>query len=252
MTDHDITLYYFNLSGPARSVIYLLDFHKNTSVKRQVTDLTKGEHLSPEFLNLNPHHTVPTLEDKTAGLVLYESTAIYQYLCEVFGWEGRYGLPKDLTKKYRVINELHKHAGFLGDLCGPKISYQLSLAAFRGAPFSIENFKKEVDGAKATLTLFDQKLEKNGGFVAGDEPTIADLRPWVDLFQLSTYGGEFTGGVLDLEEYKNITKFLLAIRKDLFDEAKWTPMAGFYAFLTQKLGTDDFRIAKKAAEAKND
>ena len=41
-------------------------------------DMARGAHRAPEYLALNPYGRVPTLEDD--GLVLYESTAILDYL----------------------------------------------------------------------------------------------------------------------------------------------------------------------------
>jgi glutathione S-transferase len=44
-------------------------------------DLTKGEHMTPDFLRLNPNHKIPTLVD--GDFVLWESGAIMHYLAEL-------------------------------------------------------------------------------------------------------------------------------------------------------------------------
>jgi glutathione S-transferase len=43
-------------------------------------DLSKGEQKKPEFLKLNPKHTVPTLLTDY-GFSLWESNAIMRFLC---------------------------------------------------------------------------------------------------------------------------------------------------------------------------
>lgn len=243
MADHDITLYYFPVSPPARSVLYLLDFFENTSVKRQVVNLVEGEHVKPEFLALNPHHTVPTLEDKTTGVVLYESTAILQYLAEVFGWDGKYGLPKDVKGKFTVINALHKHHNFVAATTGKVMGHVLA-SIFVKAPFDLDAFKQSVADAKPTWAALDAQLAKNGGFIAGSSPTIADLRVWSDLFQLSNAGGDLTSGIIDFAEYENITKYLAAIKADLYTDEKWAPLDFMYSTATAATGSDAFRLTR--------
>jgi glutathione S-transferase len=46
----------------------------------QLVDPKKGETRTPEYLKLNPHARVPTLVE--GEMVMYESAAIVQYLCE--------------------------------------------------------------------------------------------------------------------------------------------------------------------------
>lgn len=44
-----------------------------------------GEQRRPEFLRLNPHGRIPVLVDRAAGITLFESAAILQYLAETSG-----------------------------------------------------------------------------------------------------------------------------------------------------------------------
>ena len=56
---------------------------KGLAFESKVIDLVKGEHHSPEFLNLNPNGVIPLLilED---GRALYESGTICEYIDEAF------------------------------------------------------------------------------------------------------------------------------------------------------------------------
>ena len=72
------TLYYINGCPGARAV-RLFCRHKKIQVEEVLVDFKKGEHMTSEFLALNPMHTVPTikLED---GSGMYESRLILKYL----------------------------------------------------------------------------------------------------------------------------------------------------------------------------
>jgi glutathione S-transferase len=54
--------------------------HLDSPVELVFVDLGKGEQRQPQFLELNPNHRVPVLEDD--GFVLWESHAIMQYLAD--------------------------------------------------------------------------------------------------------------------------------------------------------------------------
>src|SRR5262250_777690 len=70
-------LHYHPLSTFARRVRIAL-IEKGLKAELVEVDMAKGAHRAPPYLALNPYGRVPTLEED--GLVLYESTAILEYL----------------------------------------------------------------------------------------------------------------------------------------------------------------------------
>jgi glutathione S-transferase len=72
-----IKLHYHPLSTFARRVrIQLIE--KRIPAELVIVDMAARAHRSPAYLRLNPYGRVPTLEED--GFVLYESTAILEYL----------------------------------------------------------------------------------------------------------------------------------------------------------------------------
>lgn len=59
---------------------------------------------------INPQHTVPTLDDD--GYILWDSHAINTYLVEKYGKDDSL-YPKDLKKRGRVDQRLHFNSGVL-------------------------------------------------------------------------------------------------------------------------------------------
>uniref|UniRef100_T1GRU6 GST N-terminal domain-containing protein n=1 Tax=Megaselia scalaris TaxID=36166 RepID=T1GRU6_MEGSC len=93
-------LYYLPGSAPCRSVLMTA---KAVGVELNLKrlDLSSGEQMKPEFLKINPQHTIPTLVDK--DFVLWESRAILGYLADQYGKdESLY--PKD-PKRRALINQ---------------------------------------------------------------------------------------------------------------------------------------------------
>src|SRR5579864_3983085 len=72
-----IKLYYHPLSTFSRRVRIALA-EKQIAYEAIVVDLAQKKHKDPAYLALNPYGRVPTLEEN--GFVLYESTAILNYL----------------------------------------------------------------------------------------------------------------------------------------------------------------------------
>src|SRR5437016_11531538 len=72
-----IKLHYHPLSTYSRRVLIALT-EKQISYEPVVLDMPARKHREPAYLALNPYGRVPTLEED--GFVLYESTAILNYL----------------------------------------------------------------------------------------------------------------------------------------------------------------------------
>ena len=76
-----ITLYHHNISVCAQKVRIALDEKRIPWEGREV-DLMNGEHLTPEFLKINPRGLVPVLIHD--GATICESTVILEYIEDVF------------------------------------------------------------------------------------------------------------------------------------------------------------------------
>lgn len=71
-------LYHFPPSPNSRRVLATV-YHLQLNVELETVNLMEGEHLTRDYLRLNPNHMIPTLVD--GDFVLWESTPIMQYLC---------------------------------------------------------------------------------------------------------------------------------------------------------------------------
>jgi len=71
-------------------------------LNKKKVDLDAGDHLKPEFVKLNPQHTIPTLVD--GDFAVWESRAILIYLAEKYDKEGSI-YPKDPQQR-AVINQI--------------------------------------------------------------------------------------------------------------------------------------------------
>ncbi|XP_053945496.1 glutathione S-transferase 2-like [Anastrepha ludens] len=74
-------LYYILESPHCRSVIMVAKALE-IELNRKLMNLKKKEHYSPEFLKINPQHTIPTLVDD--GFVIWEARVILIYLAEKY------------------------------------------------------------------------------------------------------------------------------------------------------------------------
>lgn len=203
--------YYLSASAPCRSVLMTAKT-LGVELNKKHLNIMQGDHLQPEYLKINPQHTIPTLVDD--GFAIWESRAIIVYLVEKYGKdESLY--PKDPQKK-AVINQCLYFD--MGVLYNSFLSYY-SPQFFLRTPADPEQFKK-VETAFEFLNTF---LE-NQKYVAGDEYTIADI---IILSTVSTFD------VMDfkLSNYPNVDRWYQNIQKKtpgwdenwvgLMDMKKW-------------------------------
>jgi glutathione S-transferase len=94
-----ITLYYGSGSPYAWRAQLALE-HKALPYERKVLSFSAGDTRKPEFIALNPRHTVPTLVD--GDFVLYESNAITAYLDDAYPGSGAPLFPGDAKMRATV------------------------------------------------------------------------------------------------------------------------------------------------------
>jgi len=183
-----IDLYYLPGSAPCRSV-QMAAKAVGVDLNLKLTNLMTGEHLKPEFLALNPTHTIPTINDN--GFSLWESRAIIVYLAEKYGkTDSLY--PKDAQKRAVVNQRLYFDQGTLyqrlADYYYPQI--------FAKQPADPEKLTKLEDALK----FLDGFLEKSE-YAAGDNLTLADISLVATVSTLEI-------AKLDLSKFSNVTKWL--------------------------------------------
>ncbi|KAJ8718208.1 hypothetical protein PYW07_006138 [Mythimna separata] len=156
-------IYKSNLSPPSRAVLMMAELLKLNYVTQDV-DLMAGEHRSPDYLEKNPMHTVPVLED--GDFLLADSHAIIIYLVSRHsGGQQSKLYPSDLklraTINQRLFFETSNIAGAAREVVVGVMTGQSATAN------QIEN----LDEAYGILEKYLQKTK----YVAANHLTIADV-----------------------------------------------------------------------------
>lgn len=158
-----MNLYFRPGSAPCRAVLMTaraIDVEFNRMI---IINTRAGEQLKPDYLRINPQHTIPTLVDN--GFTLWESRAIMVYLVEKYAKDDSL-YPKDLQKQALINQRLYFDMGTLyksfADYYYPQI--------FRKLPANEEQFKKIED----SFALLDTFLMESS-FVAGNTQSLADI-----------------------------------------------------------------------------
>ncbi|XP_053966793.1 glutathione S-transferase 1 [Anastrepha ludens] len=158
-----LVLYYATLSPPSRAVLLTAKL-LNLELELRSISLLKGEHLTEEFIKINPQHTIPTLIDD--GNVIYDSHAICGYLVDKYGNDDKL-YPKDLVKRAQVNARLHFDSGHL--FARLRFLYE-PILYFGSTDCSMD----KIAYIQKTYEIMEEMLKEHP-YVCGDELTIADL-----------------------------------------------------------------------------
>ncbi|XP_015522786.2 uncharacterized protein LOC107226476 [Neodiprion lecontei] len=189
-----IDLYYVPGSAPCRAVL-LTAAAVGVELNKKMTDLMKGEHLKPEFLKMNPQHTIPTLDDD--GFYLWESRAIMGYLVDKYAKNDSL-FPKDPKSRALINQRLYFDHGTLYNA----FAEYFYPTIFGNAP--ADPVKREkIDQA---LEFLDKFLEGQK-YAAGKTLTIADLALAVTVSNFEVMN-------LDLSKFKNVVRWLATIESE--------------------------------------
>uniref|UniRef100_A0A0K8TVM2 Glutathione-S-transferase n=1 Tax=Epiphyas postvittana TaxID=65032 RepID=A0A0K8TVM2_EPIPO len=185
-------LYYVPGSAPCRAVL-LTAKALNINLNLKLVDLHSGEQLKPEYLKLNPQHTVPTLVDD--GLSLWESRAIITYLVNKYG-KGSPLYPEDPKARALVDQRLYFDIGTLYARFADYFYPQL----FGGAPADPSKLAKIEEALKFLETFLEGQK-----YVAGPNLTVADLSL---IASISSF--EVTD--IDFKKYSNVKRWYETVK----------------------------------------
>uniref|UniRef100_A0A1B0CQY6 glutathione transferase n=1 Tax=Lutzomyia longipalpis TaxID=7200 RepID=A0A1B0CQY6_LUTLO len=172
-----VKLYYLPESPPCRTILLLGRLLK-IDFDLKIVNILDGDQLKPDFVQLNPQHCIPTMDDN--DLVLWESRVILMYLVSAYA-EDDILYPKDILQRAMVDQRIHFDLGTLYQ----RASDYFFPTLFVGAHLD-ETKKARLAEA---LGWFDDIL-KGRKWVATDNFTIADLTLCVTVSQIEAFGFE--------------------------------------------------------------
>ncbi|XP_049271317.1 glutathione S-transferase 1-1-like [Rhipicephalus sanguineus] len=159
-----VTLYTM-IGSPPCAFVRSLAKKVGVELELKKLDFSKKEHLTPEYLKINPFHKVPTLDD--SGFIVYESIAIAYYLLRKY------------APKSELYPECVKHR--------TRIDQVLATVNCTIQPHKMAFFRplmnEKRNPTSEEMTLFEENVLKgfehligDKKFAVGDQLTIADLR----------------------------------------------------------------------------
>ena len=133
---------------------------KNIPHLVQAIDMLGGEHLQPAFRAVNPQAVLPALK-LDGGQVLFQSTAILEYLDEVAPEPAL--LPSDAAGRARVRGLALIHAAGTHPLLVPKVRQHLTRLASHLLAFMF--FKLDASAYPMAVAI-NQRLQARPAFAA--------------------------------------------------------------------------------------
>jgi glutathione S-transferase len=202
-------LHYHPISHNCRRVLATIHEVGRDDVELALVDLFKGEHKTPEFLNLNPNGKVPVLED--GDFALWESTAIMQYL------SGDSTLWPATKARYDIIRWQVWAVGHWGPPIG-KVVFERLVKKVVGAGEPDEAKVAEgLEEFQQFASVLDGYLEGRDWLV-GDGITLADYSVAANLTYASAVG-------IEIEPFANIRRWYDAIEgRDAWQRSAPPPM----------------------------
>lgn len=170
-----ITLYALPSDSPNIKKITLMLAETGIPYTIQRLDKQSNGELAGDFIRINPNATVPAIEDKDTGAIIFESGAILYYLAEK---SGKF-LPKNLKDRADVIKWLMFEVANMGPTMGELHHYLLKY--HDDVPDAIlQRYKNKI---AQFCSILNQQLDGQE-YLCG-EYSIADiaLYPWTIIFE---------------------------------------------------------------------
>lgn len=168
------TLYGFPFSQHSRRVVSLLE-EASLEYEFNVIDMMNGEHMSPNYLTINPNHQVPTLI--ADNIKLHESNAILRYLCNKHNLNTWY--PLDIHQRANVDQWLD----WIQCRMSPAVLGIVLNKVFMDGGADLDAIKLGQEQMTELSPILETALT-DAEYIASDKPTIADLALVSNIFQL--------------------------------------------------------------------
>ncbi|CAK9804617.1 Glutathione S-transferase 1 [Anthophora quadrimaculata] len=190
-----VILYSQDISPPCRAVLMVANAIGLKLEIREI-NLAKKEHLSEEFIKINPLHMIPTLDDD--GFILPDSHAIICYLVDKYAKDDSL-YPKELQKRALVNHFLHLDSSTL---------FAIAKSVMKPILFLNEKTVPE-EKMKAWKESFEQlnKILEGKKWLVGDSYTLADISCATTVSSSTV--------LINLDEYPNVKAWLQRSEKEL-------------------------------------
>ncbi|KAH8357185.1 hypothetical protein KR084_008265, partial [Drosophila pseudotakahashii] len=184
------TMDFYNMPGsPSTRAIEMIAKAVGVELNSKFVNTLEGDQLKPEFLKINPQHTIPTLVDN--GFVLWESRAIATYLVEKYGKSDSPLYPVDPQKRALINQRLYFDMGTLYESLS-----KYFFPYFRTGQLGDQEALDKVNSALGFLNTFLEGQD----FLVGSQLTVADI---VILATVST----IEVVPFDIEKFPNIARW---------------------------------------------
>jgi len=203
-----VDIYGYVVGGPLRGILSVCKLGDIPYNFIEV-NMKKGEHLTEDYLKINPEHTVPAMKDIDNDFCLWESRAIMIYLAEKYSKDKHLYPADDIETRARINRLLFFDLEKLSGKMNPVV-----YAKMTGGQPDEEKVKAMHD---ALTTLDNYIAREKTDYLVGNHVTIADLLIRSNLTYLEFLGEGYS-------EYKNITAFVERMKKlpceELHENAK--------------------------------
>ncbi|XP_072942788.1 glutathione S-transferase 1-like [Epargyreus clarus] len=160
-----VIIYKMNASPPARAVLATAEV-LGLEIETREVSIPNKEQFKPEYLEKNPLHTVPLLED--GNFILADSHAIIIYLASKYGGDKGASLyPSDIQQRSIIHQRLFLDASILF----PRLIAIIKAIAYENAASVDEKKTADVEEAYGFL----EKYLESSPFLAGEQLTLADI-----------------------------------------------------------------------------
>ncbi|CAK9819443.1 Glutathione S-transferase 1 [Anthophora plagiata] len=196
-----VILYSQDISAPCRAVLIVANAIGLKLEIREI-NLANKEHLSEEFIKINPQHTIPTLDDD--GFILADSHAIICYLVDKYAKDDSL-YPKELQKRALVNQFLHFDSSTL---------FAIAKSALKPILFLNKKTVPE-EKMKEWKESYEQlnKILEGKKWLVGDSYTLADISCVTTVSSCTV--------LMNVDEYPNVKAWLQRSEKELPGYKEW-------------------------------